>query len=238
MNQLPLDDLTASVSRIQGLLLTGEKVERAISMLAQAIKDCVPGTPGAGITLLDPGGLPASSGFTDQLVREADAAQYELGEGPCLAAWAGGRVVIVNDVRTDPRWPRWCEAVLPLPVRSVASAPLVADSEPMGTLKVYSARPAQYDEATGRTLLLFAGTAATLLNHIQGNEAPLKMTETLKAALASRDTVNLACGILMDRYGLARSEAIQRLITNARAARTSLADVSEHLITTVQPPER
>lgn len=237
MNQLPLDDLTAAVSRIQGLLLTGEKVERAVSMLAQAIKESISGTSGAGVSLLDPAGQRTSGGFTDDLVRQADAAQYELGEGPCLTAWASGRVVVVNDVRTDPRWPRWRDAVAPLPVRSVVSAPLLAGTESVGALKVYSAAPAAYDEATGGTLLLFAGTAATLLGHIQGSETPLKMTETLKASLASRDTINLACGILMERYGLTRPQAIQQLITNARAAHTSLVDVSEHLIAMVQPLE-
>jgi len=36
MKQLPLDDLTTAVARIRGLLLTEEKVDRAVSLLAQA----------------------------------------------------------------------------------------------------------------------------------------------------------------------------------------------------------
>lgn len=238
MNRLPLDDLTLAIARIQGLLLTAEKVDRAVTMLARAISDSMPGAPGTGVSLMDAQGRRTSSGFTDELVKQADAAQYELGEGPCISAWAGETVVLVEDVRSDPRWPRWRDAVAALPIRSVVSAPLLADREAIGALKIYSAHPGQYDEATGENLLRFAGAAATLLAHIQGTEAPLKMTDSLKAALASRDTISLACGVLMERQGITHDQALKQLVRNARADGTSLLAVSEELIAGVPPRER
>lgn len=237
MSQLPLDDLTATIARIRGLLLTEEKVDRAVSLLAQAIKESMPGTPGSGVSLMDAEGKRTSSASTDALVGQADAAQYEFGEGPCIAAWASEQVVIIDDVHTDPRWPRWRDSVLELPVRSVVSTPLMAGKETLGALKIYSALPGQYDESTGRVLTLFAGTAATLLAHIQGNEAPLKMTESFKATLASRDAINRACGMLMERHGIAHDQAMRQMIQNARAAGATLVEVSEQLITRVPPAE-
>lgn len=238
MNRLPLDDLTATIARIQGLLLTEEEVDRAVSLLAQAIKESMPGTPGTGVSLMDAEGKRTSSASTDELVGRADAAQYEFGEGPCITAWASEKVVITDDVHTDQRWPRWRDAVLDLPVRSVVSTPLVAGKEALGALKIYSALPGQYDESTGRVLTLFAGTAATLLAHIQGNEAPLKMTESLKAILVSRDTINRACGMLMERHGISHDQALQQMIQNARAAGATLVEVSSELTTRVPPAER
>jgi hypothetical protein len=107
---LPLDEPSTTVARIKGLLLT-EKVDRAVQLLAKAIKDAVPGTVGAGVSMLDSRGRRTSSGSTDRVVEQADALQYELGEGPCLTAWAAEETVLIDDVRTDPRWPEWAAAV-------------------------------------------------------------------------------------------------------------------------------
>ena len=237
MSSLPLDDLTVAVARIRGLLLSQEKADRAVSLLAQAIKQAMPGATGTGASLLDPAGGLVSSGSTDAVVRQADTAQYELGEGPCLTAWAAEEVVIIQDVHTEGRWPRWTSAVAGLPVRSVVSAPLLAGKEAIGALKIYSALPGQYDDDAGSTLALFAGTAATLLAHIQGSEAPLRMSEELKATLASRDTINRACGVLMERHGISHDQALQQMMNNARAAGAPLVKISEKLVTKVPPAE-
>ncbi|MDQ0663138.1 GAF domain-containing protein [Arthrobacter ulcerisalmonis] len=235
MNQLPLDDLTAAVARIRGLLLTEEKVDRAVSLLAQAIKESLPGTPGAGVSLMDAEGKRTSNAATDALVEQLDAGQYELGEGPCITAWAAGKVVIIDDLLTDTRWPRWQSAVASLPVRSVVSAPLIAGKETLGAFKIYSALPGQYDESTGKALSLFAETAATLLAHIQSTETPLRMSESLRVSLASRDTISRACGMLMERQGIGQDRALQQLIQNARVSGVTLVEASEQVATRVPP---
>src|SRR5919107_635881 len=66
--QLPLDELSTVIARIQGLLLTEEKVNSAVRLLAQAAKESVPGTIGAGVSLLDSRGRRTSSGYTDKIV--------------------------------------------------------------------------------------------------------------------------------------------------------------------------
>lgn len=71
----PLDELSTAIGRIKGLLLTEEKVGRAVQVLAQAIKDATPGTIGAGVSLMDARGRRTSAGFTDPVVQQADALQ-------------------------------------------------------------------------------------------------------------------------------------------------------------------
>lgn len=136
--KLPLDELSTVIARIQGLLLTEEKVDRAVRLLARAIKDSVSGATGAGVSLLDSRGRRTSSASTDEVVTLADALQYELGHGPCLTAWAMEETVIVQDVATDPRWSEWSDAVKGMPILSVVSTPLIAEQECIGALKIYS----------------------------------------------------------------------------------------------------
>jgi GAF domain-containing protein len=228
--RLPLDELSTAIGRIKGLLLTEEKVDRAVQLLARAIKDAIPGTVGAGASLLDARGRRTSAGFTDRVVKQADALQYELGQGPCLTAWAAEETVLVDDVRTDLRWPQWSAAVAALPVSSVVSAPLISGKECLGALKVYASLPSAYDQGTGRLLEQFAAPAATLLSHIQTSEAAKRISESLQTALHHRDSVNRACGILMERMGLDHEQALQQLMARARETGTGPKQVSAELI--------
>lgn len=155
-SQLPLDELSLVFARLKGLLLTEEKVDRAVQLLAEAAKDAIPGTSGAGVSLLNDQGRRTSQGATDAIVEQADVAQYELGEGPCLTAWASDETVVVQDVASDGRWPLWSQAVASLPVRSVVSAPLRTETGSLGALKIYAASPSVYDAGMGLLLEKFA----------------------------------------------------------------------------------
>jgi GAF domain-containing protein len=216
--------------RVRGLLLTQETVQHAVDLLAEAARDVIPGALGAGVTLITEGS-PTSTGATDAAVARADALQYELGEGPCLTAWAGSAAVLVGDVRTDPRWPRWSEAVAEIPVRSSLSVPLLVGRRgSLGAMKVYSAQPEAFDAATEALLVRFAASAAALLGHVQTSETPRRIQAELAAALRSRDLVGMARGILMSRYRLSEEEAFLRLISAAREGGTTMTAVARGLV--------
>jgi GAF domain-containing protein len=227
---LPLDELSGAIGRILGLLLTEEKVDQAVQSLSQAIKESVPGTLGAGVSILDSQARRTSTGFTDSIVEQADFLQYELGQGPCLTAWASEESVLIEDLSTDPRWPQWRAAVSSLPIRSVVSAPLIANGRSIGAIKIYAPEPSVFDAGTAALMELFASPAATLLSHIQSSETPKRISEGLQAALHSRDLVNRACGILMERHKITHERALQQLIANARDQSRTLQEVGAELV--------
>jgi hypothetical protein len=230
LNPLPLDELTAVFARIKGLLLTEEKVDRAVQALVQAVGEAIPGTAGAGISLLDACGRGTSIAATSELVLAADDAQYRLGQGPCVTAWTESQTVHGHDAALGARWPLWNEAVASLPLRSVVSAPLLTAGNPAGTLKIYSSRPEAYPSGTGDLLAKFAVPAAILLANVQGPDTPRRISGPLKGALVGRDITNRACGMLMDRHGLSAEESFQELLHRARNSRTSLAEVCAGII--------
>ncbi|MDR7082490.1 transcriptional regulator with GAF, ATPase, and Fis domain [Arthrobacter ginsengisoli] len=228
-NPLPLDELTAVFARIKGLLLTEDKVDRALQLLVQAVSDAVPGSAGAGISLFDAQGRGSSTAATERLVEIADAAQHDLGQGPCVAAWMAETTVLVDDAAADDRWPLWSQAVASLPVRSLVSTPLGTTGAPIGTLKIYAALPGAFTAATGRLLEKFAVPAATLMAHVQGPDTPRHLSGPFKGALAGRDTTNRACGILMERHGFTAEQAFRELLRRARAGGTPLSQVCSDL---------
>lgn len=216
-SHVPMDELSTVLARINGLLLTEEQATHAVGLLAKAAKDMVPGAVGAGVSVFDPDGRGATVGASDKLVREADGHQYRLGQGPCLEAWRTSSTVVGNSIPGDSRWSRWSEAVSGLPVAAVASTPLVAGGQCVGTLKVYVGGSAGLGEESVRTLELLAGAAAVLLRGIQTNETPRRIGKLLENALTSRDTVSRACGVLMERHGISEEAAMRRLLSAARS---------------------
>jgi GAF domain-containing protein len=213
-----------------GLLLTEEKVDHAVHSLARAVRDALPGSIGAGVSILNPHALPVSSGSTDSVVERADALQYQFVQGPCLTAWATQQSVLIRDVATDRRWPNWSAAVVDLPIRSVVSTPLISGGEAIGAMKIYADTPDVFEDATTALMELFAAPAATLLSHIQTAEIPERISESLQSALYSRDLINRACGVLMERHTLTEDQALQQLMREARASRSTLSEVSAALL--------
>lgn len=226
IKKYPLDELSTALGRIMGLLLTEEKVDNAVQHLSRAVKDSIPGTLGAGVSLLDPHARPVSSGSTDSVVERADELQYELVQGPCLTAWSMQESILIRDVATEARWPNWSAAVVDLPIRSVISTPLIANGQAIGAMKIYAATAGAFEDATTALMELFASPAATLLSHIQTAETPERISESLQSALYSRDLINRACGILMERRTLTEDGALQYLMRQARATRSTLKEVS------------
>ena len=230
IKKYPLDELSTALGRIMGVLLTEEKVDHAVHSLARAVRDALPGSIGAGVSILNPHALPVSSGSTDSVVERADALQYQFVQGPCLTAWATQESVLIRDVATDRRWPNWSAAVVDLPIRSVVSTPLISGGEAIGAMKIYADTPDVFEDATTALMELFAAPAATLLSHIQTAEIPERISESLQSALYSRDLINRACGVIMERHTLTEDQALQQLMREARASRSTLSEVSAALL--------
>ena len=229
-----LPDIFAWVS---GLLLTEPVVDRAVASLAQAAHESLPGSVGAGGTLIDGEGRPTSTASTNDLVQEADRLQYGLGEGPCLTAWASARPVLVADVRDDERWPAWSEASASMGMLSCISVPLLVPGpsersrpEAIGALKVYADRPGAFDDHSGQVLALLAGPAALILSNLQARERAAALSESLKDALHSRSVIDMAKGVLMERLQVGEREALQAMMRRSRSEEALLSTVAARIL--------
>lgn len=234
MVELPLDELSTMFARMNSMLLDEKTVDNAVILLSEAAKAAIPHALGAGATVLDPAGRPMSTGSTDEAVREADAHQYTLGEGPCLSAWAAKSPMLIDDISDDERWPQWTSAIAHLPIRSVLSVPLVHDEAALGAIKVYSSSAGAFDESSIRLLGLFEGPASALLAHVQSTDLPARLSESLQSALSTRDTINLANGVLMAEHSIDTDTAMTRLIGMARASGQNLLSCAEDVIASSQ----
>jgi GAF domain-containing protein len=231
--EFPLtDELTAVYARLSGVLLSEENTVTAAGVVTSLAAETIPDSVGAGVTLIDERGRKRTSHATDPIVERADALQYELDEGPCLAAWRQREVVRIDDVTTDMRWPAWAEAVtaLGLGLRSALSAPLVVQDESLGAIKVYARDPYAFDTRSEHLLSMFAGPAGVLIANVQRFEAARQLGEQLKEALRTRDVIGMAKGMLIAREGVDETQAFAMLVAVSQREHRKLNEVAADLV--------
>ena len=225
----PPVDLGAALSQMAGLVLSRETVDTALELVTSLAATATAGTLGAGVTVVDEHGK-RSRAASNSATEEADALQYEYDEGPCLTAWRRREVVRIDDTTTDGRWPRWNEAASALGVRSVVSAPLLAGEESIGAMKVYCERPMNYGPHDEHVMRLLAGQAAILLANSQGLREARRLSRQLTEALASRDAIARATGVLLAQGAAGEQEAFAELAAVARQAGRPVLDVARALV--------
>ena len=227
---LPLADELAAVSaRMSGLLLTEETVETSLGLLSVLAQETVPGSTGAGVSLVDEQGR-RSSGSTDDRVRQADALQYDLDEGPCLAAATSRELVRIDDLTSDSRWPRWAAAASKLGLRAAMSAPLVAGDVSLGAIKVYAEEPDRFDGHSEQLMTLFAAQAAILAVNVQAHDRAKRLSAAMRQAIHGRDSISMAKGLLMGRNAVDEDTAFGILLTRSEQAGTTVAEAARVLV--------
>jgi GAF domain-containing protein len=226
------EELATVFARMSGLLLSQETMSNALRLVTSLARETLPNALGAGVTLLDGSGKRITAQATDPLVERIDALQYELNEGPCLTAWSVGTIVRIDDLAVEQRWPNWVERARPLGMAATLSAPLIADAEAIGALKVYAGQPGVFAERDEKVLAMFADQAAIVVANMHAYESARRLSENLQATLETRDTIALAKGILMGRDGADEGTALTTLAGLAAQRQSTLYEAASATVRT------
>jgi len=226
-------DLTEAMTRLAGLLFSEETLQSALDLTSQLSREALPGTVGAGVTLIREGRR-YTAAYTDALVERADALQYELDEGPCLAAWRDNAIIRIDDMTAEQRWPRWTPVAATMGLRSSLSAPLRVRNEANGAIKVYSNDAAAYDAIDEPILQMLSDQAAIVLANVEGYVEAQELSEQLKEALISRDTIGQAKGILMEREKIDDEAAFAMLRQASQTKNIKLREIAQAIVETTR----
>lgn len=160
---------------------------------------------------------------TDEVAEQLDNLQTELGEGPAFDALSEQRTVHIPDFRKEDRWPRFVEIATGRGVHCMLSFRLFTSDRALGALNVYGSSPGVFSPESIATGEIFAQHAAVGL-------AGAAAEEQFLAALASRDVIGQAKGILMQRDGLTALQAFATLTQASQQTNIKLADVARWLV--------
>ena len=227
------DDLAAAFAEITRAIAACDDVDALLDRLSRAAVLTLDGCSDASVTVLGDDGRPMTQATSSPRALEVDHHQYALDEGPCLSAMRGDLAVYVPDLQGDDRWPQLAAATPETPLRSVLSLRLAPpdDQEVLGSLNLYGDQPDAFDEPTQHLALVFATQAAVTLVAARSTLRFQENEVGLRDALASRDVIGQAKGILMERYKVTAEEAFgilrrasQQLNVKLRAVATELAE--------------
>ncbi|TPG28110.1 ANTAR domain-containing protein [Mycobacterium hodleri] len=142
---------------------------------------------------------------TAALVIELDAAQLRLNEGPCLHAALTDTVVHCPNLSDDERWPRFAAAAVDAGVNRMTSFPLYRDRRGGGALNLMGRDTTEVDREGHAIAAMLATHAAIAL-------ITADRLAQFQTALASRDLIGQAKGVVMERFDL-DADAAFKLIT-------------------------
>ena len=201
--------------------------------MLRTVVDCalriVPGAEEGSITLVTGRRRVRSQAASSPLCERVDAVQEEVGDGPCLETAFDQHTVLVPDLATDDRWPRFSRRAAELGVRSMLSFQLYVDGDNLGALNLFSRSVAAFDDRSVLVGELFAAHAAVAYSAAQRESA-------LERALASRELVGQAQGILMERGRLTADQAFAALQRASQERNVKLAEVARRLVETGDLP--
>ena len=206
-------------------------VEATLRAITASAVRSVPGADECGITLVFGRRRVESHAPTGDLPRELDAVQDELGEGPCVSSIFEQSTVRLDDPATEDRWPRFSARARDLGLGSLLSLQLFVTGNTLGALNVYARRPYAFTEDSESIGLVFATHGSVAL-------AGARHEENLRQAMASRDVIGQAKGVLMERFKVPPDRAFSMLVHASSLTNRKLVDIAEELcMTGVMPGE-
>lgn len=192
------------------------------SITSEAVR-LVPGASDAGITLVTGRRKVESRAATGKLPRRIDALQERTGEGPCLDAVWKQRTVHVQDMSTEDRWPVFAPAAAGEGVDAMLAFQLYTRGDNLGALNLYASRAHGFDDASIEAGLLLATHAAIALIAAQHEEQ-------FQSALASRDLIGQAKGMIMERYDINAIQAFNMVKQLSQDWNVSVVDLAKRIV--------
>jgi GAF domain-containing protein len=203
--------------------------DTVIAELAEHAAVEVPGAQYAGITITRDHKSIETPAATDPYPLLLDKIQERHRQGPCLESAWEEKTIHVPDLESDERWPLYCqEALAETPIRSIMCFQLFIADRTMGALNVYADAPRAFDDdskAIGRILAAHTSVAWNVA----------RRDEQFRRALASRDMIGQAKGMIMARYGVNAVQAFDMLRKLSQESNTPLKQVAAELVKLVDP---
>ncbi|MDQ1617885.1 MAG: hypothetical protein QOE19_454 [Actinomycetota bacterium] len=214
-----IERFTVAASRMHATEDFEESLKRITDTAVQALRGC----EAASISLLERD-RPVTRGATAALALAADQIQYEEGEGPCLDAALQERWVYTPDLTHEPRWPRSAGRMSQLGVGSMFSLRLTLDASPhtLGGLNLYATTPKAFDEHDQLLGILLASVGAVVVDGA-------RQQEHLRAAIASRQVIGEAVGLLRAEAKLSSQQAFEALSRASQRTNVKLRDLAQRI---------
>ncbi|OAN28108.1 response regulator receiver protein [Mycolicibacterium iranicum] len=198
--------------------------DTVVAELAEHAAARIPGAQYAGITLTRNAKNVETPATTHHWPLLLDKIQQRHLEGPCLTAAWEEKTVHVRDLETDDRFPNYRrDALAETPIRSIMAFQLFIADESLGALNVYAEEPNAFGDESRTLGLIFAAHSSVAWNSA-------RRESQFQKALASRDVIGQAKGMIMERYRVDAVQAFELLRKLSQNSNVPLTRVASDLV--------
>jgi GAF domain-containing protein len=185
---------------------------------------------GAGLMLTDHERHLRNIAVSDERLAHLEDLQVKHYEGPCIDAFESRRLVCVDDLTVDHRWPLFGPDAVDRGVRAVMASPIPYNQHPVGVVAVLSEKRHPWTPEGELAVTAFTDLAALLIASMMQAATQTELAGQLQRALDARTIIEQAKGILMAKDGLDARAAYERLRAAARSSRRTVAAVSADVV--------
>ncbi len=232
---------SAASDRVVGLagaLLDDDVLHDLLQRLTVLANHTVAGAHSVSITVAEDGRY-RTSNSTGPFALAIDEAQYRSDDGPCLEALRSTRQVRIGIGERADRWPRFEAEAASVGVTGVLSTPLLrSDDEAVGALNIYAREGAGFGPADERTAQLIGEHAAILVERALALLSSTRLNDQLRQAVATREIIGEAKGILMESQHCTRDQAFDILRRASQRENRKLRELAEELVLRVEARAR
>lgn len=209
----------STLEQLMGLLLDEAPLETLLTQLLELTSRAISSSTAVSVTVVGDDGDYVTAASTSADALAADAAQYELGQGPCVDSLRSGQVNHVRLAEVE-GWATFRERALELGFGSVLSVPLLSGDVAIGALNIFAAETDLLPEDDVLLARRIAAPAAATLANARAYRQATRLAGQLEVALANRAVIERAKGVLMvtqrctedEAFGLLRAASQQRNI--------------------------
>ncbi|GAB3291764.1 GAF and ANTAR domain-containing protein [Parasphingorhabdus pacifica] len=232
VDELEVEELATSLANMARQLLAHGSVNSTLDGIVEQAVSRLDGCETASIMVLNADRTLGIVASTSELGRESDRIQAELGEGPCFdAADKHQEVFRVADMGSNgERWPRYAPKARALGIGSMMGFLLFTTRESLGALNLYSSRSDAFTKRDEQVGWIFASHAAVAF-------ASARNDAQLHEAIATRQGIGEAMGIIMHRYKVPEDQAFEVLKRVSQSRNIKLRDIARQVVETGDVPQ-
>jgi GAF domain-containing protein len=185
---------------------------------------------GAGLMLANAEENLCTVAASDRRFTHLEDLQVRHQEGPCIEAFDTKELVSAPDLTSESRWPAFSRAAVEQNVHAVLASPLPYNQDAVGVVAVLSQQARPWSAEGELALLAFTDLAALLIVSMMLGERQSELATQLQGALNTRQVIEQAKGVLIERHRVPARVAYEQLRAKARSERRKLGAVCADIV--------
>jgi GAF domain-containing protein len=227
---VPIDDhaqtLREAITDLTERFAHPTTLEDTLAGITAAAVNLLPSVDSVDVLIITDPDQHRSIAATSPLAIDLDQLQRRHRQGPCLDAAVGETMVVSNDLRDDPRWPQYSASALQVGVHATLSFQLYTHQQrptQRAAFNLFSRQPDAFDpEAQAVAAMLATHAAITLIAQHRDTQ--------FQSALASRDAIGQAKGMIMERFDVDAQRAFELLKKLSQDGNVRLMDIAAQIV--------